>query len=507
MVFSSLEFILVFLPLAYAGFLLVHRVAGWRGVFPYLALVSLVFYGQWSLILLGILLGSVVGNYLVATLLIGLRERRRAAGLVLVGGILANLGALGWFKYANFFIEAVNGAAGTGWSALDIILPVGISFFTFIQIGYLVEAYSGRAERPAFHKYVLFATFFPCVTAGPLVLQREIFDQLKADRADRAFTPTRLAVGLTLFCIGLAKKVLFADAIAPYANVAFDGVAAGAAIDLVNAWAGSLAYALQLYFDFSGYCDMAIGLGVLFGIRLPLNFNSPFKATSITDFWRRWHMTMTRFFTTYVYTPLAMKNARKAAQRRWGRGHRFLMTAAIPVIVTFLVAGTWHGAGWTFVVYGLIHGVALAVNHGWREFRGPRLARPLGWTLTMAVVVSGLVVFRSPDMATALTMLASMWGLAALGGAEAAGAVVQLDLQQAALLIAAFGAVVLTLPNSQEILRDHWVSSDPKSEGAERLPAWLAWRASPGWAVAVGIALVVAVTSVGSTSTFLYYQF
>ena len=502
MVFSSYEFVLIFLPLVYLGFLLVHRFAGWRGVYSYLAAASLVFYGQWSLALLAILFGSVVGNFLFANLILSLQSRQRLAGAALTAGVIANLASLGYFKYTNFLIDVVNQTTGTGFSHLDIILPIGISFYTFIQIGFLVEAFVGQADRPQFGKYVLFATFFPCVTAGPLVLQREIFDQMK-DRTDPAFSSHRVAVAITMFCIGLFKKVVFADSIAPFANLAFDGVATGAGIDFINAWAGALAYTLQLYFDFSGYSDMAVGLGFLFGIKLPLNFNSPLKAATITDFWRRWHMTMTRFFTTYLFTPMAMKNSRRAILNQHGPVQRFVMTAAVPVIWTFLIAGIWHGAGWTFVVFGLIHGFALAINHGWREFNMPDLGKPVGWILTMATVITGLVVFRAPDLGTAQTMLAGMWGF----GEQPLGAMVDLDLEHVGLLILGLGAIVLTAPNSQEILRQHWISSDPKPDALTDLAPRSAWRATPMWATATAVALVVAVTSISSASTFLYYQF
>ncbi len=504
MTFNSFEFLLIFFPGAYIGFLLIHKIGGWRAVYPYLAAVSLAFYAHWSLLLVTVLATSVLCNYAVGSALIELRERKHLSKILLLLAVAGNIGALGYFKYTNFLIDTTNLVAGTGFSHLDLILPVGISFYTFIQIGFLLEAYSGTAARPTFDRYALFATFFPCVTAGPLVLQSEMFGQM-GDRKDPAFSSWRVMVGTTLFCMGLFKKVVFADTIAPYADQVFAGVAAGSGLDMATAWTGSLCYTLQLYFDFSGYSDMALGLGYLFGIKLPLNFNSPLKATSISDFWRRWHMTMTRFFTNFLFSPLAMKNTRRAFAKGYTPVQRYLSAAAWPIVLTFLIAGIWHGAGWTMVVYGLIHGLALAVNLGWREFKMPALHPVVGWGLTMCVVVSGLVVFRAPDLATAGQILASMWGLAAFFAEPAS--FVQLDLQWALPLVTLLGAIVLLMPNTQEILRRHWVSSDPKP-AEDRAPAWqLVWKATPTWAFATSVVVVLAIGSIKGQSTFLYYQF
>ena len=504
MVFNSFQFLLVFLPACYVGFLLCHRFFGWNGVFPYLAVASLVFYAQFSPVLAVALAISVVANFFAGRMILRLRG---LAGTVTTAAIVANLAALGYFKYTNFFIDIANSASGAGFSHLDILLPVGVSFYTFIQIGFLLEAYSGKVGRVTFARYALFATFFPCVTAGPLVLQREMFEQMERKKGP-AFSTTALSVGLTMFGMGLFKKVVLADSIAPYADAAFNGVAGGAGIGMVEAWTGSLAYSLQLYFDFSGYSDMAIGLGYMFGIRLPLNFNSPFKATSISEFWRRWHMTMTRFFTTYLFTPLAMRGKRDAHALQSGPMETFLKASALPVTYTFIVAGIWHGAGWTFVVYGLIHGLALAVNHGWREFNMPDPGPRAGWILTMAVVVSSLAVFRAPDIEVASAMLASMWGISELLGAAPAAQTVVIDLLPAAGLILVFGAVVLKLPNTQEILRSRWVSCDPEpEEETERKFGWLRWSPTTSWAAAVAVVMVIAFTSLGDDSGFLYYQF
>lgn len=505
MVFHSFEFIFLFLPVTYAGFVLAHRLAGWTGAFRFLIVASLVFYAQWSAAFAAILVVSVVGNYWLGNLIMDSGENRRRAWPLLLAGLTLNLAALVYFKYSNFLIDIANALAGTGASHIRLLLPVGISFYTFVQIGYLVEAYNGQVQRPSLDRYALLAGFFPCVTAGPLVLQREMLEQMQ-DRRDGALDLQRLAVGLTMFGIGLFKKVFLADSIAPYANAVFDGAGAGDGLTAAIAWLGAVSYALQLYFDFSGYSDMALGLGLIFGLKLPLNFDSPFKATSISDFWRRWHMTMTRFFTTFIYTPLAMRGMRSAGARGASRIERFLLVGGIPALVTFLVAGVWHGAGWTFVVYGIIHGLAIAVNLGWREARLPAIPNAIGWLLTMSVVVSGLVVFRAPTVELAGSILASMWVPFMM--APAAGAtLVAIDHRLALSTIVLLGAVVLLMPNSQQILHRHWVSSDAMPATARIAAGLVAWRPSIPLAIGLAATLSIAIASIGAGSTFVYYQF
>ena len=506
MAFHTYQFVFGVLPACYLGFVLAHRIGGWVAAYHFLAVASLAYYAQFSYVLVTILIASVTANYVAGELLMMLAGNRRRAGQVLLGAIVANLAALAYFKYTNFLIDIANTVTGSGFQCLDLIIPVGVSFFTFVQIGYLIEAYNGQVERPGFGRYVLFATFLPCVTAGPLVLQREMLEQMK-ERDEPAFDVLRLATGITLFGIGLFKKVVLSDAIAPYGNAVFDGVAAGQSPDALIAWIGSLCYALQLYFDFSGYSDMALGIGCIFGLKLPLNFDSPFKATSISDFWRRWHMTMTRFFTTYIYTPLAVRGMRKALTERHGRLRRLFETTAGPAIATFFIAGIWHGAGWTFVIYGLIHGIAIAINLAWREYECGEFSPPVAWAMTMAVVVSGLVVFRAPDLATAGTMLAQMWGAGLIWPADGSAVALQIDLKQSMSWIVVLGAIVLLLPNSQQILHQVWPSSDSKPKFIEAQAGLVTWQPTISRSIAVACIWCVAVTSIGASSTFLYYQF
>ena len=506
MAFHSYAFIFGALPLCYLGFLIAHRLGGWMTAFRFLAVASLAFYAQFSTLLLAVLMASVVANYAIGVLIGRLAIDRQLASGLLGLGIAANLAALGYFKYSNFLIDITNQLTGIGFESLSLIVPVGVSFFTFVQIGYLIDVYNGECERPGFLRYVLFATFLPCVTAGPLVMSREMFDQMR-NRTDRAFDPYRLASGLTMFGMGLFKKVVLADAIAPYADAVFSGAAGGQSFDGMTAWIGAICYALQLYFDFSGYSDMAIGIGCIFGLKLPLNFNSPFKATTISEFWRRWHMTMTRFFTTYLYTTMAMRGMRNALTRRYGRAHRFMVTASVPALVTFLVAGIWHGAGWSFVVYGLIHGIAISINLAWRELECRELSPVTGWILTMAVVVSGLVVFRAPDLGTAAMMLGEMWGAGYVWQLSASPVALQVDLRLATSWIVVLGSIVMLLPNSQQVLHKYWVSSDAKPDTAATDAGLVCWAPTFSRSIAVAFGWCIALTSIGASSTFLYYQF
>jgi D-alanyl-lipoteichoic acid acyltransferase DltB (MBOAT superfamily) len=506
MVFNSYQFILGFLPLTYVAFLLAHRFGGWPWAINLLAAASLAFYGMFGVSLLVVLIGSILFNYTAGTVISCLGSHPKVARNALFGAITANLVMLGYLKYSNFFIDVANQASGAGFDHLNLIVPIGVSFFTFVQIGYLIDAYNGQLIPTSFGRYIVFSAFFPCVTAGPLVLQREMMEQMD-ERKDSAFDLNRLIIGLTMFGMGLFKKVVLADSIAPFANTVFDGVAGGGTVDFATSWVGTACYALQLYFDFSGYSDMAIGLGYIFGLKLPLNFDSPFKATNISDFWRRWHMTMTRFFTSYIYSGLAMKGMRAAITNRVSPARKFLQATAVPVVVTFLVAGVWHGAGWTFVVYGLIHGLAIAINLAWREFHMPKLPAVVGWMLTMAVVFSGLVVFRAPDLATAGTILAHMWGLGSLGLAGTVAPVAGLDIVRSISMIVLLGAIVLLLPNTQQILHKYWLSSDEKPSTAAWAAGLLTWRPAFAGALAMGLALTVALTSIGADSSFLYYQF
>ncbi len=428
MIFSSVEFLFFFLPAVMAGFFVLSALgAGHRVALAWLVAASLFFYAWWNPPFLALLVGSVLGNYAV-----GLVLARSPTKGVLAVGVVGNLGLLGYFKYAGFLLAPLGG----DHLAAGIVLPLAISFFTFQQIAYLVDVYQGKTESSNLISYTLFVTFFPQLIAGPIVHYSETipqFDRETTFHLDR----NNLIAGFAILFIGLYKKVVIADGMEPYATHVF-ATATTSPPDLFTAWSGALAFTFQIYFDFSGYTDMAIGLARLFGIRLPLNFNSPYKADSIIDFWRRWHITLSRFLRDYLYVPLG--------GNRWGpaRRHANLM-------VTMLLGGLWHGAAWTFVVWGGLHGAFLVVNHAWRAARrrlgdGEPVSTPLGrWTgrlLTFICVVAAWVVFRAETFPEAWAMLRGMAGL----NGWAADAV-------APVLVPWFAAVLALVwlaPNTQE---------------------------------------------------------
>lgn len=398
MLFNSHIFIFLFLPITLLAFYGFASREAFRQALTTLVFASLFFYAWWNPIYLPLLLASIVVNY---TLALGLHKYRSKGLLIL--GIALNLGLIGYFKYAGFFVQSFNDVSGSTHTLQTIILPLGISFFTFQQITFLVDTWSGNAKRYTLLDYCQFVTFFPQLIAGPIVHHHEMMPQFN-QQTIMANVRENLSVGLTIFIIGLFKKVVLADSVAVYATPVFSTAEIGITLTIYEAWLGSLAYTLQLYFDFSGYSDMAIGLARMFGIRLPLNFNSPYKAASIIDFWRRWHMTLSRFLRDYLYIPLG--GSRKGPNRR-----------SMNVFITMLLGGLWHGAGWTFVVWGALHGVYLLINHLWRQWRGDE-RRNTNWfgllfahTITLLAVVFAWVVFRAESWSGAVSIWQSMLGM------------------------------------------------------------------------------------------------
>lgn len=404
MLFNSYAFIFGYLPITLIGFFLLGR-SSQRLAALWLAAASLFFYGWWDERYVGLLLCSIAFNF-GAGYLIGHKLGQPASQprILLVSAIAVNLIFLIYFKYANFFVDNLNQLTGSAWTMAAVVLPLGISFFTFTQIAFLVDTYQGKVKEFDFVHYLLFVTYFPHLIAGPVLHHAEMMPQF-ARRAVCRINWDNMAVGLSIFVLGLAKKVLLADSVADFSTPVFDAVKAGGEPMLIEAWVGALAYTLQLYFDFSAYSDMAIGLSLMFNVRLPLNFNSPYKATSIIEFWRCWHMTLSRFLRDYLYIPLG--GSRLGSRRRYAN-----------LVITMLLGGLWHGAGWTFVMWGALHGFYLLVNHAWHGFKarmgwhaGGRLAALGAGALTFLAVVVGWVFFRADSFSTAVTMLQGMAGM------------------------------------------------------------------------------------------------
>jgi D-alanyl-lipoteichoic acid acyltransferase DltB (MBOAT superfamily) len=490
--FNSLVFIFGFLPAVLALFVLVARRNG-MGAVVLLAAASLVFYGWGDLGFLPLLLTSIAGNFCAGLAIARCRagHRQDRANRVLAVAVVLDLAALAVFKYADFFIASVAEATGAGLAPLGIALPLGISFFTFTQIAFLVDAARGEAEEVDIFRYLLFVTYFPHLIAGPILHHREMMPQFARFGPSLRFNRKAAAMGLTCFAIGLAKKLGIADWVAPTADLTFAAAQAGTALSMAEAWVGALAYTFQIYFDFSGYCDMAIGLSLLFGVRLPVNFNSPYKAASIIDFWRRWHITLSRFLRDYLYIPLG--GSRHGPWRRH-----------VNLMATMLLGGLWHGAGWTFVWWGGLHGAFLIGNHAWRG-TGLRLPPWLARPLTFACVVVAWVFFRANDVAEAVAMLRAMAGLDGYGLAAKLAFPNEMLVGRLPPVLAgaALFALVWLAPNTQEWLGRFRATLEPAAPQTSRLR----WRPSTWWGAVAGVAFAVAVTLVGGDSPFLYFRF
>jgi D-alanyl-lipoteichoic acid acyltransferase DltB (MBOAT superfamily) len=505
MLFNSASFLFCFLPVAILGFVACARV-GHRAVIGWLALISLVFYAVWKPRYVLVLLASMLVNFAISRMIAAANRsgRSQAATFWMVTGISVNLAALAYFKYLFRFLIFINQMQVTVHNWHQIVLPLGISFFTFTQIGYLVDLRQGEAEPQGILGYALFVTFFPHLIAGPILHHKEMMPQFAATRRFR-LDWNDFAVGLSWFILGLAKKVVIADRIAPYADQTF---AAPHGLGFAAAWIGVLNYSMQLYFDFSGYSDMAVGLARMFSIRFPYNFNSPYKAANIIDFWARWHMTLTRYLTLYLYNPLALSVSRrrlaagKPASKKASRTFAgFLAMIAWPTFFTMFLAGIWHGAGLQFLIFGMLHGVYLTVNHAWRLFRNKPASAPRAWyampgsvLLTYIAVIVAQVFFRADSTRGALALLAGMAGLH--GGFHPGGTSAK------SLAVFALFPFVWLLPNIQQLM------GEAEAHGAAlRIANALRWRPSLVWCTALACTLIAVLFYISDTTSFLYFQF
>jgi len=459
MLFNSQVFIVGFLPIVLGLYYALARHRAWRqGV---VILASFAFYGWWDVRFVPLLAGLTLANWLIAQWF----GRHRNPAIPILGVVL-NLGVLGLFKYADFLRGTVFDLLGAPWKPWQLILPLGISFFVFQKISYLIDLKRGDRHIYGFLDFCMFVTFFPQLIAGPLVRHNEIIGQFDLPPRRPAMWEN-LSRGFVLFVIGVAKKVLLADTLAMLADPLF-AQAHAAPLAAVPAWIATAGYTLQIYFDFSGYSDMAIGLGLMFGLRLPFNFDAPYRATSARDFWRRWHMTLSRFLRDYLYIPLGGNRCGPVRQ-------------AVNVIATMLLGGLWHGANWTFVAWGGLWGGALAVNHIWQG-AGLRLPRGFAWGLTLLFAMAGWVLFRSPDFASAGAMFADLAGAHGLGA-------IRLDREYVAVLIGGAAAALLG-PTSQVA-------------ALERL------RPEPWLALPAGALLAYLLLLIGGRlpNAFIYFQF
>ncbi|MBS0562078.1 MAG: MBOAT family protein [Proteobacteria bacterium] len=526
MLFTSYVFLFAFLPLALAGFHAAARMGGRPAAGLCLVLGSLVFYGWWNPASVPLLAVSVLANFAAGRVLAATVDRPAVQGWVFGLAVAANLGALVWFKYLGWLLGLIGAPAWLAAPAQAAVLPLGISFFTFTQILYLADcrqamAGGGREGGRGLLDYGLFVTFFPHLIAGPILHHRDVMPQF-ADAATYRFRAENLVAGLGIFVVGMMKKCLIADPIGAGVAASF---AAPQGLPLGAAWQAALSYSMQLYFDFSGYSDMAIGLGLMFNLRLPLNFNSPYKSSGIIEYWQRWHMTLTRTITLLIYNPIALAVARaRAARGLKGRPATlggFAAAVALPTGITMALAGIWHGAGAQFLAFGLLHAAYLTANHAWRTLR--RAAAPLaGWRgriaaagsvlLTYLAVLVASVFFRAPSVSDALAMLGGMAGLHGVAALpEAAGGDPMAGRWQGwerealtAAWLAGLYLLVWLAPNTQQI----FAAARPALDRAVAATGLrLRWRMSYGWAVAAGLGGVAAVLAMGGSGEFLYFQF
>jgi alginate O-acetyltransferase complex protein AlgI len=498
MLFTTATFTFAFLPLVLLGFYLCAGRSRQLAAY-WLVASSIFFYGYWMPQFTALLVCSVLVNFLVGRQISAcMRPDSRARGRArtwMIAGIVFNLTLLGYFKYANFFLDTLQTLLGVHIQFARIVLPIGISFFTFTQIAFLADAYQKGVQEYKLAHYGLFVTYFPHLVAGPVLHHSQMMPQF-ARAETYSFRLANFAAGVAIFGLGLLKKVVIADGVSPYANAVFDGANGGTIPTFGEAWLGSFAYTFQLYFDFSGYSDMAIGLSWMLNVRLPFNFDSPYKARNITDFWRRWHMTLSAFLRDYLYIPLG--GNRRGAVRRY-----------LNLATTMLLGGLWHGASWTFVLWGGLHGAYLGVNHAFRSLvsrstltlDANRIYRAASWLLTLLAVVIAWVFFRAPTFESAVRILRAMTNVAPTGSPAYMDPLLWnagLRRSTGLLICAILALIALFAPNSNTIgERLHTQCL----RGSRRSSFTL------GVAVTIVVFLIVVNESRDTVSAFIYFNF
>jgi len=461
MLFNSYSFILIFFPLTFLVYSILNRSKLTIASRVWLACASLFFYGWWNPAFFPLILISIAGNYATACSIQRYVKRPKLnKKMILIIGLCFNLLLLGYFKYFNFFISNLNNVLPIKFSVAEIILPLGISFFTFTQIAYLVDVYRGIAKEYSLLNYTLFVTFFPHLIAGPIIHHKEMMPQFDSIK-NKLLNRKNIFAGSFLFSVGLFKKLILADTFRIWANYGFNG---NVHLTMIEAWVVSLSYTFQLYFDFSGYTDMALGASLFFNIKLPANFNSPYRALDVQDFWRRWHMTLSRFFRDYVYIPL-------------GGNRRSMPRSYFNILVTFIIGGIWHGAGWLFMLWGFLHGIANMISR-WAKTLNIKLNMFVAWFLTFNFINLTWVIFRSKDMGTAMNILSSMFDLSKKGSSISS---------LAFLFILAGFVITLGFKNSNEITQ----------------------KVTPSyrWAALIGLLFGLSMLFMTRRSEFLYFQF
>lgn len=515
MLFNSFFFIFLFLPITLFIFYRLARTSKGNALL-WLICSSIAFYAWNKPINAVLIVASMLFNYWLGQRINRNHENTKVSKLLLIIGLVFNLTLLAYFKYFGFAIANIVTVTGWDLTVPAIALPLGISFFTFQQVAYIVDTYRGETKEVDLRKYMLFVCFFPQLIAGPIESHKELLPQFEQESIFK-FNQTAFSIGLTVFIFGLFKKMIFADRIAEYSNLAFGAASSGVHLTFSEAWVAAIGYSLQLYFDFSGYCDMAVGIGYMFGIRLHQNFNSPYKAISIVDFWRRWHITLSHFLRDYLYIP--MGGSRK------GNRH-------INLLLTMLLGGLWHGAGWTFIFWGGLHGMFLVINHAYRNFRiklghdlkqDNWMLKSAGQALTLIAVIISWIFFKATSFAIALSVLSSMFdfnhlnlpqfiepyvGFLRAYGVEFAGFTTNVGISQkyATFGILLVSAIALFTPNTQQ-----WMTKYNPAIGKVDASSkfWQAISYTPNkiWSILLAIATTICILSFTRVSEFLYFQF
>lgn len=476
MLFNSYSFILFFIPIVWLGFRFLSSNRLLTGALIWLTISSFYFYAYWNPPFIFLLLFSILFNFSIGKALEG-KNRYRKYFLFL--GVAVNLLLIVYFKYGNFFMSNIFALSSSQWIDKDIFLPLGISFFTFQQIAFLVEVYQGKIVAPSLLNFSLFVSFFPQLIAGPIVRYPEIVPYFSRKKTF-GVSYRNIALGLFLFSIGLAKKVIIADSLSPWVAQVFDKTGS---LQFWTAWSGTLAYTFQIYFDFSGYSDMALGLGKLFNISLPINFNSPYKALSITDFWRRWHITLSSFLRDYLYIPLGGNRKGKLNQYK-------------NLLITMTLGGLWHGASWTFVFWGLYHGLLLlahkVLSNFFKKYHLGKIPIFIKWGATFFSVTLGWVFFRSHSFAQGCTVIKAMIGVQGIPS-------LNLSLLRGThfpeLLLCLF--ICVFMPQSWEMASFYEINSDTRQLSLSKIKI-----------AAAALVFLLAVILIGTKPTeFLYFQF
>jgi D-alanyl-lipoteichoic acid acyltransferase DltB (MBOAT superfamily) len=513
MLFNSSEYLLVFLPFTALAFHMLSPASANNRANMWLVLASMLFYASWKPLYLILILSSILCNFSIGKRIAGNAGQLRKSWLV--AGVCFNLGLLGYFKYAGFFIDSLNALGGWLIPMPHITLPLAISFFSFQQIAYLVDVAREDCQDYQLRHYALFVLFFPQLIAGPIVHHKEMMPQFDKGR-ERGKIPTDYAVGITFIAIGLFKKVILADSLAQVADPVFDAAGSGTAINSLDAWLAMFAFSFQIYFDFSGYSDIAIGSARLFGITLPENFRSPYKASSVIEIWHRWHMTLSRFLRDYLY--IALGGNRNGPINRYRN-----------LVLTMLLGGLWHGAAWTFVIWGALHGLYLCINHAWRAINR-RLGtddvfshawfRPLFIALTFLAWSFAMVIFRASDMNSAMAIVGPMTHAINQDSANLLSRIFDdaLLLQLMSTYTSAAGSYTLIytllgiaaaicwlMPNTQQVMASYRpvIVSNNEAHGQGNIR----WSPRPIFAIATGLAIGISVLGVSTISRFIYFQF